>query len=143
MNTEYTAKFLHALSPSAKEADANQHVVHSAYDAIVRGDFEAFGNLLADDVELDIRGSGSMDGVWRGRKNVVEAARRNFAQLADQKPEIESMASQGDAIAVLFRETGVFKNEGRDYRFRVVQWFTFREGKIERIDEVVAAAANR
>jgi len=80
-----------------------------------------------------------MDGNWRGRERVVEAARDNFSQLADQKPEIESMLSGNNSIAVLFRESGVFKLDGRNYRFRVVQWFTFAGGKVKRIDEIVAS----
>jgi hypothetical protein len=40
---------------------------------------------------------------------------------------------------VLFRESGMFKLEGRNYRLRVVQWFTFAEGKLKRLDEIVAS----
>lgn len=139
MDPQYTARFLDNVRPDTVAETDNQHVLHSAYEAIVRGDFDAFGSFLTEDAELNIAGSGSMDGVWRGRMHVVEAARRNFSQLADQKPEIESIVAQGDTVAVLFRETGAFRTNGRNYRFRVVQWFTFRAGKIHRIDEIVAA----
>jgi ketosteroid isomerase-like protein len=137
MDPQYTARFLDALRrPEA--IDGNYATLLATYEAVIRGDFEALGAYFTDDVELDVRGIGTMDGNWRGRKPVVEAARANFGQLSSQKPEIESMISQGDSIAVLFHESGVFKLDGSDYRFRVVQWFTFADGKVKRIDEVIA-----
>ncbi len=94
------------------------------------------GNSMSEDVELNICGFGPMDGNWRGRKAVVEATRKNFASLASQRPEIESIICQGDCAAVLLRETGVLKTTGQAYSIRVVQWFTFADGKIRKIDEI-------
>jgi ketosteroid isomerase-like protein len=142
MDAQYTARFLDAVRnhpPQPESSHANRETLHSVYDAVIRGDFNAFGEFLTDDVELDIRGVASMDGNWQGRKQVVEAARINFSQVAEQKPEIESMITGNNSIAVLFRESGVFKLHGQNYRFRVVQWFTFAEGKVRRIDEIVAS----
>jgi len=50
---------------------------------------------------------------------------KNFALLAEQKPEIESMIWQDDRLAVLLRESGIFKSTGQAYNVRGVQWFTF------------------
>jgi len=80
-----------------------------------------------------------MDGTWRGRAEVVAASRRNFGLLGNQKPEIESMICQGDRVAVLVRESGVLKSNGQAYSVRGVQWFTFADGKIKKIDEVMAS----
>jgi ketosteroid isomerase-like protein len=142
MDAQYTVRFLDTIrnhSPQQEVSAANRETLHAIYDAVMRGDFKAFGELVTDDVELDIRGVASMDGNWRGREQVVEVARENFSQLADQKPEIESVISSNNSIAVLFRESGLFKLEGRSYRFRVVQWFTFAGGKVRQIDEIVAS----
>jgi ketosteroid isomerase-like protein len=114
-------------------------VLHAAYDAIIKGDFDVFGESVTDDVELNIHGFGPMNGTWRGRNEVIAATRQNFASVITQKPEIEAMISQGDAVAVLLRETGVFKSSGEAYRIRGVQWFTFSEGKIKKIDEIIAS----
>jgi len=144
MDAHYTKRFLGMVrnhSPLPESSEANRETLHSIYDAVIRGDFDAFGEFLTDDVELDIRGVASMDGNWRGREQVVEAARANFSQVADQKPEIESMISGNNSIAVLFRESGAFKLADRSYRFRVVQWFTFADGKVKRIDEIVASTS--
>jgi hypothetical protein len=49
---------------------------------------------------------------WRGRSAVVAAARKNFAPIENQQPEIEAMISHGESIAVLLREGGVFNSTG-------------------------------
>jgi ketosteroid isomerase-like protein len=82
---------------------------------------------------------GPLDGTWRGREEVLAATRRNFAEVADQKPAVESMISQGDSVAVLLRESGILKSSGQPYSVRGVQWFTFAGGKIKKIDEIVAS----
>jgi len=141
MDPEYSARLLSVTAAAATAAPSPQSVLHTAFEAIIRGDFEAFGRWVTDDVELSIRGLGEMDGDWQGRDRVIAAARKNFALLAEQKPEIEGMIAEGDRIAVLLRESGVFQKDGRPYRVRAVQWFTFAGGQIRRIDEIVAASA--
>ena len=139
MDREYSDKFLRTTSSAAtKEASAPRTVLHATFQAIIQGNFEAFGESVTEDVELNISGFGSMDGTWRGRDEVIAATRRNFAQVGEQKPEIESMISEGDRIAVLLREKGIFKSSGQAYSVRGVQWFTFADGKIKKIDEIIS-----
>ncbi len=141
MDREYTAKFLKTTGSAAtKDLRDPATVLHAAFDAIIQGNFDAFGESVTDDVELNITGFGALDGTWRGRDEVVAATRRNFAMVAEQKPEIESLVSEGDRIAVLLRERGVLKANGQAYSVRGVQWFTFADGKISKIDEIIAAA---
>jgi len=140
MDREYTDKFLLTTSSVATENSKDpQTVLHVAFDAIIQGDFEAFGESTTEDVELSVYGFGPLDGTWRGRDEVVAATRRNFALLANQKPEIESIIVQGDRVAVLLRESGVFKASGQAYSVRGVQWFTFVDGKISKIAEITAS----
>jgi hypothetical protein len=142
MDREFTDRLLETVRPDPANGPGEpQAVLHAAYDAIIQGDFEAFAELVADDVELNIHGSGPMDGSWRGRSEVVAAARRNFALVSAQQPQVESMLSQGNCVAVLLRESGVFKSTGQAYRLRGVQWFTFADGKIKRIDEIAATSS--
>jgi ketosteroid isomerase-like protein len=139
MDREYTDKFLRTTSSAATEDIKDpQTVLHAAFDAIIQGDFDAFGESITDDAELTVCGFGALDGTWRGRGEVVAATRRNFALLVNQKPKIESIISQGDRVAVLLRESGVFKTSGQAYSVRGVQWFTFSDGKISKIDEIIA-----
>jgi ketosteroid isomerase-like protein len=141
MDLEYTDRFLRTTGKAATEDVKDpQTVLHAAFDAIIQGNFDAFGQWVTDDVELNIRGFGALDGTWHGRDEVVAATRRNFAMLNEQKPEIEGIVVQGDRVAVLLRERGTLKSNGQAYSVRGVQWFTFADGKISKIDEIIAAA---
>src|SRR5207248_625205 len=116
MDRDYTDKLLQALSPAAcNDVNDPQTVLHGVYSAIIQGNFEAFSDSVTDDVELSVCGFGPMDGVWRGRRDVVDATRKNFALVAGQQPEIEGMISQGACIAVLLRESGMLKSTGQSY----------------------------
>ncbi len=139
MDQEYSDRFLRTTSSAAsKDTLAPQSVLHAAFDAVIHENYAAFGDYVTEDVEMSIRGFGAMDGSWRGRAEVVAATERNFALLGEQKSEIESMILDGDRIAVLLRETGIFKSSGIAYNVRGVQWFTFAQGKIKKIDEIIA-----
>jgi len=139
MDPGYSERLLASARSAVTSPSDPQAVLHAAYDAIVRGDFDTFGEMVTEGVELNICGFGALDGTWRGRADVVEATRRNFASIAAQQPEIESIIGQGDCVAVLLRESGVFKSTGQAYSIRAVQWFTFAAGKIKKIEEIVAS----
>jgi ketosteroid isomerase-like protein len=140
MDPKYTDTFLEVVGAAATPDSSDpQTILHRAYHNIIQGDFHSFGEYLSDNVELHICGLGALDGTWRGREEVLAATRRNFAEVADQKPEVEAMIAQGDSIAVLLRESGMFKSSGQTYSVRGVQWFTFAGGKIRKIDEIVAS----
>jgi ketosteroid isomerase-like protein len=140
MDRQYTDRLLRTTSSAATpDRKDPQTVLHAAFDAIIQGNYEVFGESVTDDVELSIRGFSGMEGTWRGRDEVVAAARQNFEMLAEQKPEIESMIADGDRIALLLRENGILKSNGQAYSVRGVQWFTFAGGKISKIDEIVAS----
>lgn len=139
MDRQFTETFLQTTSKLvAEDSQDPPTVLHRSFDAIIQGNFEDFGSFLTDDVELSVRGFGALDGTWRGRAAVVSATRKNFGLLDNQKPEIEGMIAQQDSVAVLLRESGVFKSNGQAYSVRGVQWFTFADGKIKKIDEIVA-----
>jgi len=138
MDRDYTDKLLLALSPVAPGAISDPlTVLHAVYNAVIQGDFDAFSDAVTEDVELTVCGFGPMDGTWRGRRDVVEATRNNFDLVTGQQPEVEAMISQGDCVAVLLRESGTLKATGQPYRLRGVQWFTFANGKIKKIDEIL------
>jgi ketosteroid isomerase-like protein len=141
MDPEYTDKFLASARPTATDAWSNdpQTILHAAYAAIIRGDFDALGKSMTDDVELNICGFPPIDGNWRGRNDVAAAARRNYAQIENQQPEIEAMISNDDSIAVLLRESDVLKSTKQAYSIRGVQWFTLADGKIKKVDQIAAS----
>jgi ketosteroid isomerase-like protein len=140
MDREYTDRFLSTVSTAVSNDISDPlTVVHGVYTAMIQGNFGGFSESVTEDVELNVCGFGPLDGTWRGRNEVVGATRKNFALVAGQQPEIEGMIRQGDCVAVLLRESGVFKSTGQAYSVRGVQWFTFADGKITKIDEIIAS----
>ncbi len=113
--------------------------VQLAFAAVGRGDFDALVDLCRDDVVLDIAGPPSIPfvGVWKGRDEVVAAIRRNFAMLESQRPEIESLSAQGEHVVVILRERGRIVATGADYSVRGAQVFTFEDGKLRRVREIL------
>jgi len=96
MDREYGERLLAtARSEAINEPGDLQAVLHSADDAVIRGDFDAFGELVTEDVELSICGFGT----WRGRNDVIAATRKNFAEVDRQQPQIESIVRHGNNIA--------------------------------------------
>ena len=144
MDPQHAERFLETVrNVQANPGDAgdNQTALLDAYTAVVKGNFDQFTELLADDAELHISGFRPMNGSWRGRGDVVAASKKNFALISDQRSTVESMISQGDSIAVLISETGVI--DGRSYDLRGVQWFTFEQGKLKRIEQILVEASAR
>lgn len=144
MDPQFTTRFLDTVEGASKAVGpGNPHtILLSAFQTIIQGDFDSFGAYLTDDVELRISGTGIFDGVWKGRNDVVQAARNNYGLIEHQKPEIEAMIAQGDTVAVLMSETGILKTNEHNYHFRGVQWFTLSDGRIHRIEEIMAPPAN-
>ena len=140
MDAAFTDKLLRAVRPETPtQREDPQAILHRAFEAVIAGDFGAFAESLAETVELSICGFGPMNGRWQGRDEVVEATRKNFALVSGQQPEVESMIAQDNAIAVLLRESGTLKSTGEAYSIRGVQWFTVADGKIQRIEEIIAS----
>lgn len=116
-------------------------VIPELFAAIARGDFDSMRQYLTDDAELIISGVAGMDGSWSGRDSVIDATRRNFGLVAEQRPIIERQLTAGDTTAILFRETGVGKATRQPYSVRVSMWITTRGGQVCRVEEIAAACA--
>jgi ketosteroid isomerase-like protein len=140
VDRNYTDRLLQTVSPPATtDLSDPQTILHRAYSAVLQGNFDAFSDSVTEDVELNIWGFAPMDGNWRGRSEVIAATRKNFGLVTGQQPEVEGIISQGACIAVLLRESGVVKSTGQPYNLRGIQWFTFADGKIKKIDEILAS----
>src|SRR5271156_5024229 len=99
MDREYTDRLLDTVRTASKSTADPLTTLHAVYTAVIAGDFDAFGDAVAEDVEFNLHGFAHLDGTWRGRKDVVAATRRNFAEVECQQPEIEGTISQGDCVA--------------------------------------------
>lgn len=125
-----------------KEAE-NVRRVEGVFRSIASKDFDALSDILADDVTLEIIGSSDtpMAGITRGWQKVIEAARNNFAQVDEQRPEIHSIVAQGDTVVVIGRDQGVFRPTGRRYNLHCMYQYTFKNNKVISIRELFDTAA--
>jgi uncharacterized protein len=122
---------------------ANVRRLQTMYSDIARGDFQAFADALAEDVELEIAsGSGlPFNGYWRGKQEVVRATRENFAQLEEQRPVVQSIVAQGDTVVLCCREQGRYRATGKEYDVHWMLVVNYKDGKIVRARELCADAA--
>ena len=129
---------------AGKTAEAeNVRVIEEVFRAIARKDFDALGGLLAEDVTFEIvgPGGGPMAARAEGRGRVIEAARGNFAQVEEQRPEILSVVAQGDTVVVVGKERGRFRSTGREYELHWMHEYKLVGGKVLRILELLDSGA--
>lgn len=145
-------RFIDRLQDAFREGDRNAagkaleaenvRVIEEVFRAIARKDFDALGGLLADGVTFEIVGSGGpMAARAEGRGRVVEAARGNFAQIEDQRPEVISVVAQGDTVVVVGKERGRFRATGREYEVHWMHQYRLEGGKVVSITEMLDSAA--
>jgi ketosteroid isomerase-like protein len=114
----------------------NVDVVRRAFQARTAGDAEAAYAMLAPDVVFDTSRSEFPDaGVYRG----PEGVRNWFDGLADAFGEgarfdVEEIEDFGDRVLVEIRARGHGLSSGIAVDWRFVSVFTFRDGKVVRID---------
>ncbi len=147
MNPAAVDQFIASIRGAFEEGDAraaekpeearNVASVQRQYQALARGDLEAFLETIADDIDMEIVGppGAPMVGRWRGRDQVVEAVCQNFGQVEDQRPEIRTVVAQGDTVMIMARERGRFRHTKREYETHWVQVLTFRDGRVVRFRE--------
>jgi ketosteroid isomerase-like protein len=129
-----------ALKTRASEHPSRHAVLTEILGAIGQNDFAAVAKHLTEHAELHISGTHFMDGSWRGRDKVLGAIAANFDRITEQKSEVEAMIQQGDAIALLIREHGRLKPDGKPYGVRGVIWWTFEGDRLARVEEFLHPA---
>jgi ketosteroid isomerase-like protein len=152
--TQFTElQFIDHVQTGFREGDANianklaeaEHVrvVEKMFHLFARNDFDALTDIFPDDVTLEIFGSpdNPMAGLTQGREKVIETTRNNFALVEEQRPEILSVVAQGDTVVVVAHEKGRFRPTGRDYELHWMQIYSFKDGKIARIRELLDSGA--
>lgn len=111
-----------------------QHVacLGRVFGAIAAGDFDAFADELADDVEMKFFSPPELPfrrTAW-GKAEARTLTEHNFSVLTDQVPELQSLTAQGDSMVVVGRETGKVKASGIPYDVHFVYHFRFQNGKL-------------
>jgi ketosteroid isomerase-like protein len=136
----YEGAFVHGdPEAEAKRVEiANVAAVGAMVEMIARDDYDAFSRVVSDSVSLKILAPPDVPFIRNaeGAPAFLEAVRRNFAMLEDQKPVVLSIVAQGDSVVCIVREQGRYAKDGRPYDLHAAQEFVFREGKLERIFEI-------
>lgn len=124
-----------ALREAPDVASQQRMVLIAVMSLIEASAFESLSQYLAEDIELHIHGMKEFAGSWYGYQDVAGAITANFSKVTVQRPVIEGLIQQGNAIALRIRETGHMVASGEDYEVRAVLWFEFEDVHIRRIDE--------
>jgi len=111
---------------------SNKQLVLAYVDAFNRADIPALSALFAADAFVyGVLGGGNLDQVVPIWRELHEA----FAPRLD----VESMAAEGDTVAVRYRERGCFVGPfrghpptGRPFELVAMEWFVVKGGKIYR-----------
>ena len=124
------------------EEAANTRLIKDIIAAIGRDDLTAAGEMLADDVRLEILGADELPLVReaKGRAQVLEAVKENFGAVQDQNPSIQAIIAQGDTVVLTLEEEGVIRATGKRYRIKGMQRFVIRDGKVELVEEQLVRA---
>lgn len=135
-----------AGDPRATEDSPGTRMVRSIqgiYTAIAMQNYVAIGVLIAPAFELEIIGPVEIPivGCWTGRDEAIAAIGRNFGLLEHQFPRILGVVAQESAVLVMGYETGRVVATQRDYSVHWVQWYTFREGVLNRVLQIFDSQA--
>lgn len=120
------------------EEASNVRLIQSLIMAIGRDDLTAVGEMLADEVRLEILGPDELPFIReaKGRAQMLEAIKENFGAVQDQRPSIEGVIAQGDTVIVMLEEEGKVRATGKRYKIKGMQRFIIREGKVELVEEI-------
>jgi ketosteroid isomerase-like protein len=118
----------------------NVRAVQDLYAALCRGDFDAAGRHLTEDVEFDIAGVAPAEFVRqvRGREAMDAVLRQNFAAVEGQRPEAEHVIWQGDMVSIFGRESGRERATGQLYDARWLHVLILRGGLVARVHQYIA-----
>ena len=119
------------------EEASNVRLIQNIIIAIGREDLTAVGEMLADDVRLEILGADELPFIReaKGRLQMIEAIKENFGAVGDQRPSIEAVIAQGDTVIVMLEEEGKVRATGKKYRIKGMQRFVIQGGEVELVEE--------
>ena len=115
----------------------NEAVVRRYAEAFSRGDTDALRLLFTDDAQVyDAQVYGALG--WGGLDEVVPIWRMLHEAFAFQL-EVEEIIAQGETVVARFVEhgtsRGAFRGQaptGKSSKVVAIEWFTFRDGRIQR-----------
>lgn len=152
MNDSTLQNFANSLDNLFRHGDSNAYMkqqeasnirlIEDAMLAIGRNDMVALKELIADNVQLDIKTSADLPFIRAasGKEKFLDAVKHNFSEISDQQPRIEAVIAQGDTVIILSSEEGEIRASGARYHVQGMHRFVCRDGKLELVQELIIPA---
>jgi ketosteroid isomerase-like protein len=125
---------------------ANLQVVEQMYEALGRGDYTSFQDLLTKDTVWKFTGNSSIipfAGEWDGREGVLNFFAARDKSVKSNLFEIRGFFEGEDQIVSLLHEDLTVKANSREYVVDVYNLITVRDGQISRLDGVFDSAISQ
>jgi ketosteroid isomerase-like protein len=111
-----------------------KNLIRSTYASRVRGDVDGTADALADDATFELNGRGAklpgMGGPVKGKASIRSLFADLIANFEFKDWQEISLIAEGDKAALHWRATVTYAPNGRSETFDVVDFITFRNGKI-------------
>jgi uncharacterized protein len=112
----------------------NVEIVRRGFEAFQRGDTEA----ILDDVDPDVEVHEPTDlpdaQVFHGHAGLLATVEKAQAMFEDIRIEAEEFTDAGDRVVIWYRVVGRGKGSGVEVEMHQGSVWTFREGKIVRVE---------
>ena len=121
--------------------NANEDLVKKGYDAFGKGDMDTLRSIMAADVVHSVAGNNAISGDHKGIDNVLAYYGKMFEMTGGSlSADLKSATAKGDDHVVSVHQA---KGTRGDKSIDVEESldFTFKDGKIARIDETSADQA--
>jgi ketosteroid isomerase-like protein len=112
-------------------------IVRRMFDSWTKGDFRAGGNDLDPHVTFVVRPPFPESGVVHSPEGVRRYMDGFLEQFDQLTIEAEKIRAAGDTVVVQARQHGTGRSSGAPADLRYFQLFTFRAGKIVRIESIL------
>jgi ketosteroid isomerase-like protein len=115
----------------------NRQLIADAYSAFFQGDAGPLLDMMSEDVVFNNHAPAAAptSGVFLGKDGV----QKFFALVAETfdigRFDVKKIVGDDDVVAIWIDWLGTIKRTGKSYEGPVVQWFTFRDGKVAAFDE--------
>jgi ketosteroid isomerase-like protein len=114
----------------------NVEIVRRVCQAFAEGDLDTVYDLVAPDVEWDFSHADTWpeEQIYRGYDSIAEFFDKWVDGWEDYRFEVEDIIDAGDKAVAIVRDEGRGKSSGIRLERRHAEVWTFREGKVVRIE---------
>ena len=112
-------------------AAENKKLIQAAFDAWADGDGAAFFNILAEDVQWTVIGSGPVSQAYTSRQAFLDGAAKPLnAKLAEPiQPTVVNIIAEGDQVVLQWEGTATAKS-GKPYNNSYCWVMRVADGKV-------------